>query len=172
MSAMRIAVASGKGGTGKTTIALGLALVSEDVTLVDCDVEEPDDHLFLDGPGELVEEVEIPVARVDEDVCTHCGECARQCPLGALAVLKDLKIDVSQRRDSHDATYSALAAVMSDPSRSTPLLAAAHARATAPREKLAYALILGVLGDDSGLDTLLEAVRRQTTWETRLGCCW
>ena len=52
---MRIAVASGKGGTGKTTVALGLALVSEHVTLVDCDVEEPDDHIFLDGPGELVE---------------------------------------------------------------------------------------------------------------------
>ena len=69
MSCVRIAVASGKGGTGKTTVALGLALVSDRVTLVDCDVEEPDDHLFLDGPGELVGEVEIPVARVDEEGC-------------------------------------------------------------------------------------------------------
>jgi MinD superfamily P-loop ATPase len=86
---VRIAVASGKGGTGKTTVALGLALLAEEVTLVDCDVEEPDDHLFLEGPGDLLEEVTIPVARVDEDACTHCGECARACAYGALAVLKD-----------------------------------------------------------------------------------
>jgi MinD superfamily P-loop ATPase len=86
---VRIAVASGKGGTGKTTVALGLALVAGEVTLVDCDVEEPDDHIFLGGRGDLVEEVTIPVARVDEDACTHCGECARTCAYGALAVVKD-----------------------------------------------------------------------------------
>ncbi len=82
-------IASGKGGTGKTTVALGLALVAEEITLVDCDVEEPDDHIFLGGRGDLVEEVTIPVARVDEDACTHCGECARTCAYGAMAVLKD-----------------------------------------------------------------------------------
>ena len=86
---MRIAVASGKGGTGKTTVALGLAMVAEAVTLVDCDVEEPDDHIFLGGRGDLVEEVTIPVVRVDETVCTLCGECARVCAYGAIAVLKD-----------------------------------------------------------------------------------
>jgi MinD superfamily P-loop ATPase len=88
-STERIVVASGKGGTGKTTVALGLALVADDAVLVDCDVEEPDDHLFLGGPGELLEEVTIPVARVDEDACTYCGECARACAFGAMAVLKD-----------------------------------------------------------------------------------
>jgi MinD superfamily P-loop ATPase len=86
---MRLAIASGKGGTGKTTVALGMALVAETATLLDCDVEEPDDHLFLGGRGDLVEEVMIPVARVDEDRCTHCGDCARACVFGALAVLKE-----------------------------------------------------------------------------------
>ena len=88
-STVRIAVASGKGGTGKTTVALGLAMMAETATLVDCDVEEPDNHLFLGGRGDLVEEVTIPVARVDENACTHCGECARACAYGAIAVLKD-----------------------------------------------------------------------------------
>jgi MinD superfamily P-loop ATPase len=86
---VRIAVASGKGGTGKTTVALGLALVADSATLVDCDVEEPDDHIFLGDLGQLVEEVTIPVARVDEGRCDHCGECARACAYGAIAVLKD-----------------------------------------------------------------------------------
>ncbi len=89
-----MAVASGKGGTGKTTVALGLAIVAEEAILVDCDVEEPDDHLFLGGKGDLVEEVTIPVARVDEDACTHCGECARACVFGAIAVVKDQVIVV------------------------------------------------------------------------------
>jgi MinD superfamily P-loop ATPase len=93
---LRIAVASGKGGTGKTTVALGLALVAGEVTLVDCDVEEPDDHIFLGGRGELVEEVTIPVARVDEGRCTHCGECARTCAYGALAVLADQVVVVDE----------------------------------------------------------------------------
>jgi MinD superfamily P-loop ATPase len=84
---MRIVVASGKGGTGKTTVSLGLALAG-DVKLVDCDVEEPDGHLFLGGDGELVEEVTIPVARVDEGRCTHCGDCARACQYNAMAVLE------------------------------------------------------------------------------------
>jgi len=86
---VRIVVASGKGGTGKTIVALGLALVAERAVLVDCDVEEPDDHLFLGGRGELLEEVTIPVARIDGTVCTLCGECARACVYGSLAVLKD-----------------------------------------------------------------------------------
>lgn len=85
----RIVVASGKGGTGKTTVALGLALVAERAVLVDCDVEEPDDHHFLGGTGDLLEEVTIPVARVDEEACTHCGECARACVYGAIAVPGD-----------------------------------------------------------------------------------
>ena len=94
---MRLVVASGKGGTGKTTVALGLAMVADRATLVDCDVEEPDGHLFLGGRGELVEEVTLPVARVDEAACTHCGDCARACQYGALAVLADQVMVVDEQ---------------------------------------------------------------------------
>ncbi len=80
-------VASGKGGTGKTTVAVNLALSGEGVRLLDCDVEEPDGHLFLGDGGELVEEVVLPVARVDEARCTLCGECGRACQYKAIAVL-------------------------------------------------------------------------------------
>jgi len=82
----------------------------------------------------------------------------------AVATLKDLKIEISQKRDSHDRTYSALAAVMPHPRRSIPLLADAHGRADSRQEKLNYALVLGVLGHDAGLDTLIEAVEESKTW--------
>ena len=84
---MRVVVASGKGGTGKTTVALNLALSGTDVRLLDCDVEEPDGHLFFGTEGELVGDVTLPVARVDESRCTFCGECARACQFNAIAVL-------------------------------------------------------------------------------------
>jgi MinD superfamily P-loop ATPase len=84
---VRIVVASGKGGTGKTIISLGLALASDGVTLLDCDVEEPDCHLFMEDGGDLVEEVTIPVVRINEGRCTHEGLCARTCQYHALAVL-------------------------------------------------------------------------------------
>jgi MinD superfamily P-loop ATPase len=84
---VRVVVASGKGGTGKTTVAVNFALSSGDAQLLDCDVEEPDGHLFLGVEGELVEEVVLPVARVDESRCSLCGECARVCQFNAIAVL-------------------------------------------------------------------------------------
>jgi hypothetical protein len=83
----------------------------------------------------------------------------------AVATLSGLNLDIKkQRRDSHDRTYAALAAVISHPRRSVPLLAAAYARAKGARERLSYALVLGVLGDDTGLQTLLEAVDGRETW--------
>jgi len=86
---MIIAVASGKGGTGKTTVAVNLARVrGADVRLLDCDVEEPNAHLFLKGDlcGEP-EMVAIPVPEVNESLCDGCGECSRFCEYKALAVL-------------------------------------------------------------------------------------
>jgi MinD superfamily P-loop ATPase len=86
---MIIAVASGKGGTGKTTVAVNLARVrGAGVVLLDCDVEEPNAHLFLKGElcGEP-ETVSIPVPEVDESLCDGCGECSRFCAYKALAVL-------------------------------------------------------------------------------------
>lgn len=83
---MRIAVASGKGGTGKTTVAVNLALSLSKCTLVDCDVEEPNCALFLDLDLEKVEDVNIPVPVFDLEKCSFCGECAEFCTFNAIAV--------------------------------------------------------------------------------------
>jgi MinD superfamily P-loop ATPase len=87
-----ISVASGKGGTGKTTVAVNLATVAagqgEAVQLLDCDVEEPNAHLFLRPEWSSSRSVEVPVPEVDESACTLCGECARVCQFKAIACLK------------------------------------------------------------------------------------
>jgi len=82
---MILAVASGKGGTGKTTVSVNLARVfGSDVQLLDCDVEEPNDHLFLKGTPRGEETVTIPVPQVDESLCDGCGECGRFCGYHAI----------------------------------------------------------------------------------------
>lgn len=82
---MIIAVASGKGGTGKTTVALNLAKVfDEPVQLLDCDVEEPNDHLFLRGSALDEIQVSIRVPSVDNELCTYCGACSRFCQFHAI----------------------------------------------------------------------------------------
>ena len=88
---MKIAIASGKGGTGKSTVAANLAWAlarSRDVALVDCDVEEPNLHLFFPAPATEMP-VTTPVPEIDAERCTLCGECGKFCRFGALAVLKD-----------------------------------------------------------------------------------
>jgi MinD superfamily P-loop ATPase len=86
---MRIAVASGKGGTGKTTVATSLALsLDAAATLfLDCDVEAPNAHLFLQPAFEQQEEVGILIPQVDEGRCTSCGRCAEVCQFHAIAVI-------------------------------------------------------------------------------------
>jgi len=80
-----LAVASGKGGTGKTTVAVNLArTLGSPVQLLDCDVEEPNDHLFLRGTLDLEEIVNIPIPEVDESRCDGCGECGRICEFHAI----------------------------------------------------------------------------------------
>ena len=82
---MILAIASGKGGTGKTTVAVNLARVfGSDVRLLDCDVEEPNDHLFLKGSAREEETVSIPIPQVDESLCDGCGECSRFCQYHAI----------------------------------------------------------------------------------------
>jgi len=86
---MIIAIASGKGGTGKTTVAVNLTLSLDNVQLIDCDVEEPNSNLFLKLKLEKVEDVSIQIPVIDEEKCTHCGKCSELCQYNALAVLPD-----------------------------------------------------------------------------------
>ncbi|NLB00718.1 MAG: P-loop NTPase, partial [Methanomicrobiales archaeon] len=86
-SGMKIAIASGKGGTGKSTVAANLAWAlarSRDVVLVDCDVEEPNLHLFFPAAATDVP-VTAPVPEIDSSKCNLCGECGKFCRFGALA---------------------------------------------------------------------------------------
>jgi MinD superfamily P-loop ATPase len=86
---MRIAVASGKGGTGKTTVAVNLALARGHVQLLDCDVEDPDAALFLHPEIHSVVPVTVSVPRVVPHRCTLCGECAQLCAFNAIVVLPE-----------------------------------------------------------------------------------
>ncbi len=87
---MRIAVASGKGGTGKTTVATSLAQVAAEryaVRFLDCDVEAPNAALFLRPTLDGHREVGIRVPRINAKRCTHCGKCAEVCQFNAIAVV-------------------------------------------------------------------------------------
>lgn len=91
---MDIVIASGKGGTGKTLIATNLAAtmkkMGEEVRYLDCDVEEPDGHLFL--KPELSHEKEITLVSpdgVDDDKCISCGKCVEACSFNAIAMVNE-----------------------------------------------------------------------------------
>jgi MinD superfamily P-loop ATPase len=88
---MVISVASGKGGTGKTLVATSWALALSDkdkVQLLDCDVEEPNAHIFLNLQVDQSQPVSIAVPKVDEAKCTYCGKCAEVCVYNAIAVVQ------------------------------------------------------------------------------------
>src|SRR4030042_1408001 len=89
---MIISVASGKGGTGKTLVATSLAISLRDkekIQLLDCDVEEPNDHLILKPTIVRSELACIPVPQVDKNKCTYCGRCAKVCTYRAIAVVPE-----------------------------------------------------------------------------------
>ncbi|MCK5128297.1 MAG: ATP-binding protein [Clostridiales bacterium] len=87
---MIIAVASGKGGTGKTTISTALAeALEKPVQLLDCDVEEPNAHIFFNTENETKENVYVKVPQIAKNSCTLCGRCAQICEFNALAVIKE-----------------------------------------------------------------------------------
>ena len=84
---MKISVASGKGGTGKTTVATNLALSIKNVQFIDCDVEEPNANIFLKAKIDKSEDVSLNYPEVDLTKCDFCGKCSQFCAYNALAVV-------------------------------------------------------------------------------------
>jgi len=97
---MKIAIASGKGGTGKTTIATNLACsmarMGKNVQYLDCDVEEPNGHIFLKPEIQETRTVTIPVPQVDTELCSGCGKCGLLCQYSAIISLKDTAMTFEQ----------------------------------------------------------------------------
>ncbi|MBT3384388.1 MAG: P-loop NTPase [Prolixibacteraceae bacterium] len=94
---MKIAVASGKGGTGKTTVSVNLyrtigKFFDKNIRLVDCDVEEPNDAIFFDNP-KLIEKKEVHqlIPKIDTTKCTFCHKCADWCEFNAITIVKNLE---------------------------------------------------------------------------------
>ncbi|MBR4944757.1 MAG: ATP-binding protein [Peptococcaceae bacterium] len=86
---MRIAVLSGKGGTGKTLVSVNLAAVAENASYYDCDVEEPNGHLFF-KPQDVTEEIiTVRSPEVDADLCDGCRKCSDFCKFNAIASIHD-----------------------------------------------------------------------------------
>jgi len=84
---MIISIASGKGGTGKTTIATNLALSLGEAQLIDCDVEEPNANIFLNAKIKEREDISVSIPEIDKTECDFCGKCSDFCAYNALAVV-------------------------------------------------------------------------------------
>ena len=84
---MIISIASGKGGTGKTTVATNLSLSLDNVQFIDCDVEEPNANIFLKAKITEQENVFVSIPEVDKNKCDYCGKCSEFCVYNALAVV-------------------------------------------------------------------------------------
>lgn len=90
---VKIAVASGKGGTGKSTISTNLAYILskefDNVVLGDCDVEEPNCHIFLNPEFTSSKKIYLSVPKIDSDKCVACGKCVDVCQFNVLALVKE-----------------------------------------------------------------------------------
>ncbi len=85
---MTISIASGKGGTGKTTVATNLVVsLQSDVQILDCDVEEPNCHLFLQPDIEIRKTITVPIPEINMEKCDLCGKCVEICQFKALMII-------------------------------------------------------------------------------------
>ena len=89
---MKIAVLSGKGGTGKTLLSVNLAAIASNSNYVDCDVEEPNGHLFFKPNISLTKHVNVKIPVIDEDKCIGCKKCVKFCKFNALAYAKKVMV--------------------------------------------------------------------------------
>lgn len=86
---MKIAVLSGKGGTGKTLLSVNMAVTANNATYIDCDVEEPNGHLFLKPRGIMSKKVTVKIPVVDMELCNGCRKCVEFCRFNALAYINN-----------------------------------------------------------------------------------
>jgi len=86
---MKIAVLSGKGGTGKTLVSVNLAAASGNSYYIDCDVEEPNGHLFFKPKVTEAETVTVKVPEINQSLCDGCRKCVDFCKFNALAYIKN-----------------------------------------------------------------------------------
>lgn len=86
---MKIAVLSGKGGTGKTLLAVNLAAIAPESVYIDCDVEEPNGHLFFKPDIHSTETVYVKIPEVQASLCTGCRQCVEFCKFNALAYINN-----------------------------------------------------------------------------------
>jgi MinD superfamily P-loop ATPase len=86
---MKIAVLSGKGGTGKTLVSVNLASITEGSSYIDCDVEEPNGHLFFKPVDIKTEDISVKIPTVDNCLCNGCRKCVDFCKFNALAYIQD-----------------------------------------------------------------------------------
>ena len=86
---MKVAVLSGKGGTGKTLVSVNLAALAKESLYIDCDVEEPNGHLFFKPDDIKEEEVTVKIPTVDNELCNGCRQCVDFCKFNALVYIKD-----------------------------------------------------------------------------------
>jgi len=86
---MIVSIASGKGGTGKTTVATNLALSNKNIQFIDCDVEEPNANIFLKTKIDTSEEISVAYPQIDKTKCDFCGKCSEFCAYNAIAVVPE-----------------------------------------------------------------------------------